>query len=122
MSLLHIFLIGTGGFLGACSRFFISSVFVRRCSTKFPYGTLTVNLIGSFFLGLVIGCLDSSYHFFMLFFATGFLGSFTTFSTFKVEIQKMFINKYWKALLLYIICSYVFGILLAYIGFLIGLK
>ncbi|NBI30696.1 fluoride efflux transporter CrcB [Chengkuizengella marina] len=122
MSLLQIYLIGVGGFLGACSRFFVSNVFIRRCSSKFPYGTLTVNLIGSFLLGVLFGCMNAGYEFFMLFFAAGFLGSFTTFSTFKVEIQKMYIDKQWKVLFLYISCSYVFGILLAYIGFLIGLK
>ncbi|NDI33524.1 fluoride efflux transporter CrcB [Chengkuizengella sediminis] len=122
MSLIQIYLIGIGGFLGACSRFFVSGVFARRCSTKFPYGTLTVNLIGSFFLGLLFACMNSGYELFMLFFATGFLGSFTTFSTFKVEILKMYIDKNWKVLFLYISCSYVLGILLAYIGFLIGVK
>ncbi|MDP5273311.1 fluoride efflux transporter CrcB [Chengkuizengella axinellae] len=121
MNVIQLFLVGIGGFLGAVSRYYVSSVMTSRFSTEFPYGTLTVNLIGSFLLGLLFG-IHSGFDELMLFFATGFLGAFTTFSTFKVESVKLFVEQKWKPLILYIGLSYVLGILLAYIGFIIGMK
>jgi len=71
------------GSLGAVARYVLSGVVQTRSASGFPFGTLAVNLSGSFCLGLVVGAgsLDS----WLAMSAIGFLGGFTTFSTFMVE-------------------------------------
>lgn len=74
--------IAFGGFLGAVSRYAVSS------STISPNGTLIVNVIGSLLLGMMMYDYDYLGHISQrtrLIFGTGFMGSFTTFSTFAVE-------------------------------------
>ncbi len=81
--------IGIGGFLGAVFRH-IFSVSAHRLlpATAFPIGTLTVNVLGAFLIGLAAGLLQSRGNLSMemrYFITTGFLGAFTTFSTFSLE-------------------------------------
>lgn len=85
MSYLLIFLgAGTGGLL----RHALSLAMGRTLGTGFPYGTLTVNILGAFALGLLAGLLAShgpqNQHLRLLL-ATGLLGGFTTFSAFSLE-------------------------------------
>lgn len=80
--------IGCGGFLGAVSRFYVSSISNRLLGSGFPYGTLVVNSAGSFFLGLISFLAirrDLFSHNIKLAVTVGFLGAFTTFSTFSYE-------------------------------------
>lgn len=111
-----IVFVALGGFFGAISRFAISQLLSKK--TSFPSGTLTVNLIGSLLLGIIIGLeLPSAV---ALLLGTGFLGAFTTFSTLSFEMVKMIQSKRKKEWLIYVLVTYVGGITLAYIGFLIG--
>ncbi|WP_342045791.1 fluoride efflux transporter CrcB [Bacillus sp. OTU530] len=111
-------LVAIGGFFGAISRFGISNWFKTRYPSSFPIGTLLINLLGSFLLGYIIGKgIDESWQ---LLFGTGFMGAFTTFSTFKLENIQLYANKKWKALALYLGISYTFGILLAFLGMKLG--
>ncbi|UNL86778.1 fluoride efflux transporter CrcB [Priestia koreensis] len=112
--------IGIGGFLGAICRFLLSGWFNKKSHIGFPYGTLFVNLLGSFLLGLITGMGVSSGTY--SFFGIGFMGAFTTFSTFKLENiqlhdQKKATVSYW-----YLGSSYIGGLLLAFIGMWIGMK
>ena len=80
--------VGTGGFIGAIFRLLISTwVQERLITTGFPYGTLTVNILGSFFMGFLFMYFShvnlSIYQ--KLIFTTGLLGALTTFSTFSME-------------------------------------
>jgi len=95
MNLLYIFI---GGGLGAVSRFALSSSIQRLAENtrlqKFPIGILACNLLGSFLIGLIIGFIAaknqdtwSKLHPFAV---AGFLGSFTTFSTFALDTHKLF--------------------------------
>jgi len=80
-----LFVVGLGGFLGAVCRFYVSGVFTRG---DFPLGTLMVNVLGSVFLGFVMFASFYLGYFSVEvrnFFAVGFLGSFTTMSTFSFE-------------------------------------
>lgn len=117
---LNILLVACGGFLGAIARFGISNWTKRKYSTKFPIGTLFINLLGSFLLGLIVGNnLGESWR---LLFGTGFMGAFTTFSTFNLENIQLLHQKNRKIPLLYISVSYIFGILLAFLGMKLGMS
>ncbi|MDW7773225.1 MAG: fluoride efflux transporter CrcB [Desulfobulbaceae bacterium] len=81
--------IGLGGFIGAILRYLISGwVQDRSGSVAFPYGTLSVNLIGCFIIGLLTLLVETRSFFSVetrSFILIGLLGSFTTFSTFGIE-------------------------------------
>lgn len=114
----NIMLVAIGGFFGAISRFGASSWIKSRFPSTFPFATLTINLLGSFLLGLCIGAnLENSWK---LLLGTGFLGAFTTFSTFKLENIQLHAKRKWNVLLSYLVISYTFGILLAFLGIKIG--
>ncbi len=108
--------VAIGGFFGAISRFAVSRII--RHKSGFPLATLTVNLLGAFLLGLLIGTpLKGNFYAFA---GIGFMGSFTTFSTFKLEIVRLQSAKKRTLLYSYLAISYIGGITLAYIGLLIG--
>ncbi|RYD05926.1 hypothetical protein N752_06690 [Desulforamulus aquiferis] len=79
-----LLLVAAGGFLGATGRFLVTSIIQSKHNYPFPFGTFTVNLVGSFLLGFLF-----AQHLFnadlLLLLGIGFLGSFTTFSTFEME-------------------------------------
>ena len=87
-----LLVIGCGGFLGAISRYLVSIGVYTIFGAGMPYGTLTVNIIGSFLLGIVaqIGLagnfLTTATNSFL---GIGFLGAFTTFSTFSVQTLEL---------------------------------
>jgi fluoride exporter len=107
-------LVAIGGFFGAIARFGISNWIKQKYPSSFPLATLLVNLIGSFLLGYIIGkgWNDS----WTLLFGTGFMGAFTTFSTFKLESMTLYVHKQWKMFVLYLALSYILGLLLAFLG------
>ena len=116
-------LIGLGGFLGANARFLVSSWAARLLGTSFPYGTFLANISGSFLLGVAIAVLHDrallaspQRHFF----AVGFLGAYTTFSTFTYESMQLFQNGSVLLGVLNIVGSIVVGLLAVVGGFWIG--
>lgn len=120
MSLIWLYA-ALGGFAGAMSRYAIIQFISTRFSTAFPYGTLTVNVIGSFLLGLLLGTnMDEESKYAYAALGIGYLGSFTTFSTYAVESLQMSQKKRWRTLLLYQLTSYGLSISAAAIGFLCG--
>lgn len=80
-------LVGAGGFLGAIVRFLIGIGLTGRIGSAFPWATFLINVSGSFVLGLFLTLLPgrSLSPALRLFFAVGFLGAYTTFSTFEFE-------------------------------------
>jgi len=81
-------LIGSGAVLGANARYWLNNYMVGRLGASFPYGTLIINISGSFLLGFVLVLIanrvvvDPGYR---LLIGTGFLGAYTTFSTFSYD-------------------------------------
>jgi len=88
MSSLTILAIGSGGFLGAIMRAYLNGFISARVPHDLPYGTLGVNLIGSFLMGTLFAYFMYT-SFFSLhvksFLSTGILGALTTYSTFAIE-------------------------------------
>jgi CrcB protein len=85
----HVFIVGLGGFLGATGRYLVSG-YVQGVSDSidFPYGTLVVNLLGCFLIGLLAQLADTRGFFgpeFRSLVLIGILGALTTFSTFSIE-------------------------------------
>ena len=85
--------VGSGGFLGALARFGLSGLVHRQLPlATFPYGTLAVNLLGCFLIGMITGLAESRQLFgpeFRTFALIGLLGGFTTFSSFGYETFAM---------------------------------
>ncbi len=92
--------IGLGGAFGALSRYYVSHYVGRAFGESFPFGTLAVNVLGSFVLGFVLVLMHSratSEHLRNLT-TVGFLGSFTTFSTFSWEtVELIRAGEVWRA-------------------------
>ncbi len=80
------FLIGIGAFFGAILRFLVSSFLAKVIYLGFPIGTLTVNLIGCFLIGIFLAINFFNKELISPLIIIGFLGSFTTFSAFTKEI------------------------------------
>ncbi|BAU28613.1 protein CrcB [Aneurinibacillus soli] len=115
---MEIVWVATGGGLGAISRFAVTSFISRVVSSPMPYGTLVVNLLGSFLLGLLYGIEASLPQ--LLFAGVGFLGSFTTFSTFQFDIIGLRGTQQNGVAFRYITLSLLGGIILVALGFELG--
>ncbi|TFH00522.1 MAG: fluoride efflux transporter CrcB [Calditrichales bacterium] len=88
--MIKLLLVGSGGFLGSISRYLVSGVLYRMLEKPvFPYGTLAVNIIGCLLIGLLGGLSEQRQILsaeVRLLLMVGFLGGFTTFSTFGYEL------------------------------------
>lgn len=84
-------LVGAGGFFGAVARFLLSTVIARRLEHPFPWATFVINVSGSFVLGLTATLLVNRIlpPVWRYTFAIGFLGAYTTFSTFEYETAQL---------------------------------
>jgi len=93
--------VGFGGFLGAILRFYVGVEMVKHFPHEVPLATLTVNIIGSFIIGLLIA-LFVTYTpntYIKLFLVTGFLGALTTYSTFAIESYMLLNSNFWYGIL-----------------------
>ncbi|MFK7696174.1 fluoride efflux transporter CrcB [Paenibacillus sp. HJGM_3] len=111
MTLTHAAAVAAGGFFGANARYFATRWFHNRFQNDFPYGTLSINLIGSFALGWIVG--HGWNESLRLLFGTGFLGAFTTFSTLKADCLRLYRSRKLGRLALYLVLTYGAGLGLA---------
>ncbi len=110
-------IIGFGGFIGTVCRYLVVSLFDK---SSFPYGTVVVNLVGCFLIGLVSGYFsqkmgDQTQLFFFL--TIGCLGGFTTFSAIAMDSQVFIQNGEFIRMLAYIAFQTLLGIALCMIGY-----
>ncbi|MGA3211143.1 MAG: fluoride efflux transporter CrcB [Terriglobales bacterium] len=81
-------MVGMGGFAGSVLRFWLGSYIGGRMGTRFPYGTFVINVTGSFVIGFVLSVLASKTHLspnWRYAIPIGFIGGYTTFSSFEYE-------------------------------------
>ncbi|WP_318582327.1 fluoride efflux transporter CrcB [Bacillus paranthracis] len=116
--MMEALLVATGGFFGAITRFTISNWFKKRNKTSFPIATFLINITGAFLLGYIIGSGFTTG--WQLLLGTGFMGAFTTFSTFKLESVQLLNRKSFSTFLLYLSATYIVGILFAFLGMQLG--
>lgn len=86
------FYIFLGGGIGASARYLVSNTVNHWTKLPFPYGTLTVNVFGSFLIGLLLSFMEGkevSFLHWKVLLVTGFLGGFTTFSSFSYETLQL---------------------------------
>ncbi|MBI5834003.1 MAG: fluoride efflux transporter CrcB [Armatimonadetes bacterium] len=84
--------VGLGGFLGANARYWLGGWVAQRWGTEFPWGTVLINVTGSFILGLFATLTTERFSAppqLRLLVAIGFVGAYTTFSTFEYETLKL---------------------------------
>ncbi len=111
-------LVFLGGGMGSLLRFSVGKI-LNRPTWEIPLGTLTVNLIGSFIIGLILGfaiknnSLNSNLS---LFVATGFCGGFTTFSAFAYENYSFLKSGDFTNFFLYASASIILGLLAVLLG------
>jgi CrcB protein len=105
---LNWLLVGIGGTFGALARYELGKAVSRKCITDFPLGTLINNISGALLLGVVFG-MDASGNMALLL-ADGFLGAFTTFSTFMYESYYLLHRDRKLVALAYLLVSLVLGI------------
>lgn len=121
--MVRLLYIGIGGFLGAIARYLVSGLVMGRGNLVFPLGTLVVNVTGSFILGLFF--VLSIEHVGMErvwrpFVAVGFLGAYTTFSTFGLETMNLIESGSFLMAAANILLSVLFSLIGVYAGFIIG--
>ena len=117
--MINFIYVASGGAVGAVLRY-LTSNFYRFYFPNFPIGTLFINFIGSFLIGILASNLESrgtSYIFIKYFLIIGILGSFTTFSTFSLEIIQLVNDKKLFLSLVYILLSISLCIFGAFFGF-----
>lgn len=113
--MISVILVAFGGMAGAISRYMLQ----RALPTNiFPFSTLTVNLVGSFLLGWIVGKgIEGDLY---LLTAAGFMGALTTFSTLNVELIKLVISNEQKTAFIYFITTYAVGLISIFAGLIAG--
>lgn len=106
------------GGAGSVARFLVDGVVASTAGRDFPFGTLVVNLSGAIILGLLTGLALSSEQ--ALLAGTAAVGSYTTFSTWMLETQRMAEERQHRKVIANIAVSLVLGVAAAWLGRLIG--
>ncbi len=117
----HILLVAVGGALGSVARYLTGLATLRWFGPGYPWGTLAVNLIGGFFMGILAGVLvrTGGSENTGLFFGVGILGGFTTFSAFSLDAVMLWERGEILTALAYVLTSVVLSIAALAAGLLI---
>jgi fluoride exporter len=110
---------GTGGFIGTILRFFVSRYFQENTFSVFPWGTFSVNILGSLLIGIFYGMSERGNLLspdLRIFLTVGICGGFTTFSSLSNDAFLLLMEKEWFKLSLYTSLSFFFGLVAVYLG------
>lgn len=120
--MLKYLVIGLGGFAGAITRYVVGSYIGERYGVRFPYGTFVINMTGSFLVGFVVAWLSqttaSTYWRYLI--PIGFIGAYTTFSTFEYETLRALQDGQITVGLLNVVLSVVLGLVAVWVGVVLG--
>lgn len=111
--------IGLGGFIGANTRYLLQQWAANRWGADYPYGTLLINVSGSFVIGLFLTLATGRLALppeMRLFVAVGFLGGYTTFSSFSYETLRLLEQGQWWPAALYFLGNTGLGMLGVFLG------
>lgn len=115
--------VAAGGAIGAMGRYFIGGQMLRWFGPHFPWGTFSVNIIGSFAMGLIAGFLAHKFNIspeLRAFLTIGVLGGFTTFSAFALDVSVLLERKDQGLALLYIAGSVGLAVAALYAGLMLA--
>lgn len=122
-----ILILIVGGSIGTLCRYFVAEWGQARFGSFFPYGTLLVNLTGCLIIGLALGIFEKRFQALIevplqlrLLLFSGFLGAFTTFSSYELEAFLFLREGQWERALLYLAGSIGLGLLLLLAGSKLG--
>lgn len=116
-------MIGIGGFAGAIARFWLGGYVSNRMGTRFPWGTFVINISGSFVIGLIVTVLAERTHWspnWRYLVPIGFIGAYTTFSTFEFETFQSLQDGQWLMAALNVGLSVVLGFIAVWCGVIAG--
>ena len=116
-------LVGAGGFLGAIARYWMGSFIGSRMGVRFPYGTVVINISGSFLIGLIVTLIAQRTHWntnWSYLIPIGFIGAYTTFSTFELETLRSFQEGEIFYAFANVTVSVVFGFIAVWLGVVTG--
>lgn len=116
----NAFLVFIGSGIGGALRYLISRLFAATVATSFPLGTITVNIVGCFIIGLVNGLFSKGQigdEHLRLMLTVGFCGGFTTFSSFINESFMLMQTNEIVSAVMYMLLSIVFGFIALMIGY-----
>lgn len=114
-----ILLVASGGAIGSVARYLVGVGMARAFGVAFPYGTLAVNVIGGFLMGLFIELLARRFEGspeLRLFIAIGILGGFTTFSSFSLDVVVLWQRGELATALFYVLASVILSIGALFLG------
>ncbi len=117
--MINFFIVGIGGFAGAIARYAIGLWIDHRWGKSFPMGTFFINISGSFLIGLLMPLFMGKFIMnpqWRLFLVVGFLGAYTTFSTFEYETGSLLSNGEWSVALWNVVLSVLVGFAALRIG------
>lgn len=117
--ILNLLIIGAGGFMGAISRYALAVWIGQRWGRSFPLGTFVINISGSLLIGFLMPLLTERFMSnpqWRLFLAVGFLGAYTTFSTFEYETGTLLKDGEWLIAGLNVVLSVLAGFVALKIG------
>ncbi|MBT1696107.1 fluoride efflux transporter CrcB [Fulvivirgaceae bacterium PWU4] len=123
MTFYKLLLVAIGGMFGSVARYVTARAVDEKIGAPFPYGTLTVNIVGSFILGVLYAWLirkTADSESMRLLIGTGFCGGFTTFSAFALENVNFLQQKVITSSLVYTAVTLVAGFLAVVAGLALG--
>ncbi len=119
-----LLLIAIGGAIGSIARYLLSSQTYSILGSYFPYGTLVVNVLGAFLIGIISMIITERFSGYAMelrgLLLIGFLGGFTTFSSFSLETMNLLENGQLSYALLNIVGSVVLCLIATWLGLMLG--
>ena len=119
-----LILVAAGGAVGAVARYLTGMAAVRSLGAAWPYGTLAVNVVGGFAMGLLVSALalrgGADQERWRLLLGVGVLGGFTTFSAFSLEVAMMIERREWASAFTYSTLSVVASVAALFAGMMLA--